>query len=80
LPALTVTPGEVAAKSLHAAESEALQRACEQVVLRTHSFQAPGFYDHTGYERRYAIEDLPKGSTDMVYVKRLRAASGADAA
>ena len=56
---------------MHAAESEAVQRGCEQVVLITHSFQAPEFYERLGYERKYAIEDRPKGYTDIVYVKRL---------
>jgi ribosomal protein S18 acetylase RimI-like enzyme len=57
---------------LRVAESEARRRGCEQVVVRTHSFQAPRFYEHLGYERRYAIEGLPKGHSDIVYVKRLR--------
>src|SRR5260370_16660 len=56
---------------VHAAESEAVHRGCEQVVLMTHSFQAPEFYEHLGYERKYAIEGRPKGYTNIVYVKRL---------
>jgi N-acetylglutamate synthase and related acetyltransferases len=56
---------------LRAAESEALRRGCEQVVLMTHSFQAPDFYERFGYERKYTIENRPKGYSDIVYVKRL---------
>jgi ribosomal protein S18 acetylase RimI-like enzyme len=59
-----------------AAESEAQLRGCEQVVLMTHSFQAPGFYERLGYERKYAIEGRPKGYADIVYVKRLRGKNG----
>ena len=57
---------------VRAAESEAVRRGCEQVVLMTHSFQAPGFYEYLGYKRTYAIEGRPKGYADIVYVKRLK--------
>lgn len=60
-----------------AAESEAGRRGCEQVVLLTHSFQAPEFYERLGYERKYAIEGRPKGYADIVYVKRLGGTTGA---
>ena len=62
---------------LRAAESEALRRGCQQVVLMTHSFQAPDFYERFGYERKYSIEDRPKGYSDIVYVKRLEDKGGA---
>jgi hypothetical protein len=41
-------------------------------VLATHSFQAPGFYERMGYERKYAIEGRPTGYADIIYVKCLR--------
>lgn len=56
---------------VRAAESEATTHGCEQVVLMTHSFQAPEFYQRLGYERKYAIEGRPRGYADIVYVKRL---------
>ena len=65
---------------MNAAESEALQRGCDQVILRTHSFQAPLFYQRRGYERRYSIEESPRGHSDILYVKQLRVPSGADTA
>ena len=61
---------------VHAAESEAVRRGCEQVVLLTHSFQAPKFYEHLGYNRKYAIEGRPRGHADIVYVKRLNRENG----
>jgi GNAT superfamily N-acetyltransferase len=57
---------------LRSAEAEALARGCAQVTLATHSFQAPGFYQRLGYERKYAIEGCPKGHADVIYVKVLR--------
>jgi GNAT superfamily N-acetyltransferase len=60
---------------LRAAEAEARRRGCVQVVLMTHSFQAPGFYERLGYERRYAIEGRPTGHSNLVYVRTLRAPS-----
>jgi GNAT superfamily N-acetyltransferase len=61
---------------LRAAETEAQRRSCVQVVLLTHSFQAPEFYERLGYERRYAIEGRPMGHSDIVYVKLLRDENG----
>jgi len=58
---------------LRSAEAEAVARGCAQVVLATHSFQAPGFYERMGYEKKYAIEGRPKGYADIIYVKVLQA-------
>jgi ribosomal protein S18 acetylase RimI-like enzyme len=57
---------------LRSAEAEAVARGCARIVLATHSFQAPGFYERMGFERKYAIEDRPKGHADIIYVKILR--------
>lgn len=56
---------------LQAAEDEAHRRGCLQVVLATHSFQAPEFYARLGYERKFAIEGLPNGHSDIIFVKAL---------
>lgn len=61
---------------LRAAEAEAAARGCARVVLATHSFQAPGFYERLGYERKYAIEEQPVGYADLIYVKVLGDTSG----
>src|SRR5262245_55294772 len=52
---------------LLAAEAEAAHRGCQQVVLSTHTFQAPGFYERLGYERMATIEGYPKRYADMIY-------------
>jgi GNAT superfamily N-acetyltransferase len=56
---------------LQVAEAEAVRRGCAQVILSSHSFQAPEFYERLGYEKRAVIADWPKGHADIVYVKRL---------
>ena len=63
---------------LRSAEAEAVARGCVQVVLATHSFQAPGFYERMGYERKYAIEGRPKDHADIIYVKVLQSENGAE--
>jgi len=56
---------------LQAAEAEARQRGCEQMILSTHSFQAPAFYERLGYERQAVVPDHPRGHANVTYVKRL---------
>jgi len=60
---------------LEAAEGEARQRGCKQVMLATHSFQAPDFYAKHGYEQVATLTDNPIGHTDILMVKRLQADS-----
>ncbi len=61
---------------LEAAEAEAAQRGCEQVVLSTHTFQAPAFYEQLGYERQATVPGQPKGHANVTYVKRIAPPGG----
>lgn len=61
---------------LRSAEAEAVARGCAQLVLATHDFQAPGFYERLGYERKYTIEDRPLGHANIIYVKIFRDSDG----
>ena len=56
---------------LRAAETEARRRGCRQVVLSTHSFQAPGFYERHGYTARATVRDWPAGHAGVVYARPL---------
>ncbi|MDP9222288.1 MAG: GNAT family N-acetyltransferase [Actinomycetota bacterium] len=58
-------------RMLHAAETRARELACHQMVLRTHSFQAPEFYARRGYEEAGVIDDYPRGHRDHFFRKPL---------
>jgi len=60
-----------------AVEAEARRRGCSQVVLATHSFQAPAFYERLGYKQQASIPDYPKGHAQLHYFKSFAATSGA---
>ena len=46
---------------------------CVQIVLTTHSFQAPGFYERMGYKKMYTLEGRPQDHAQLIYSKHLRA-------
>ena len=56
---------------LAAAEREIARRGCGQVALSTHSFQAPGFYAHLGYQECGRTPAYPRGHDQIHLVKRL---------
>jgi GNAT superfamily N-acetyltransferase len=53
------------------AEAEAIRRGCHQIVLDTHSFQAPGFYTKLGYQITGAHQDYPRGHQVYYLEKKL---------
>lgn len=57
---------------LQAAEVEANQRGCHVVVVDTHSFQAPAFYQKLGYTVVGSYTDFPYQHGQFFLEKRLR--------
>jgi N-acetylglutamate synthase-like GNAT family acetyltransferase len=58
---------------LSSAEVEASRRGCRQVLLTTHSFQAPAFYSRHGYREVVSVSDCPAGHAYILMKKVLDA-------
>ena len=58
---------------LAAFEQQAAALGCHQMVMHTHSFQAPAFYRKHGYQDVAAIDDYPTGHAWHVLRKDLQA-------
>lgn len=56
---------------VRAVEEHARARRCAQVILSSHTFQAPGFYSRLGYVEQARIADYPAGHSDIHFTKRL---------
>lgn len=56
---------------LAAAEGEARRRGCHQMLLTTHTFQAPAFYHARGYAEQGRFTDYPEGQAQVALGKRL---------
>jgi GNAT superfamily N-acetyltransferase len=56
---------------LNAAEKHAKTKGCQMVVLATHTFQAPGFYERMGYKQQAVVRDHPVGHASVVFKKHL---------
>ena len=56
---------------LASAEDEGVRRGCRQLVLATHTFQAPDFYAARGYREVGRVEAYPAGHAQVHLVKPL---------
>jgi ribosomal protein S18 acetylase RimI-like enzyme len=56
---------------MRAAEEEAKSRGCQQIVVETHDFQAPAFYQKLGFKIVGRVNDYPRGSQFLMLVKHL---------
>jgi ribosomal protein S18 acetylase RimI-like enzyme len=56
---------------MEAVEAEAINRGCDQIVLRTHNFQAPQFYIKLGFAAIGRIPDYPVGHQEITMIKLL---------
>lgn len=61
----------VGAALLDAVEGYAESEGCRIVLLATHDFQAPGFYERLGYEKQTVMQDHPVGYANIAFAKRL---------
>jgi GNAT superfamily N-acetyltransferase len=57
---------------LAAAEHEARARGCDVIILDTHDFQAPRFYERLGYKSVGRQDGCPRNSGQTWYRKDLR--------
>jgi GNAT superfamily N-acetyltransferase len=58
-------------KLLIAAEEEAKSKNCTIILIKTYSFQAPGFYEKNGYRIRQVIEGFPEGYNYFTLTKNI---------
>jgi GNAT superfamily N-acetyltransferase len=60
----------IGARLLVTAEVEAARRGCREVHLDTHSYQAPDFYRHRGYEILGELPGWP-GQTTRIFFRKI---------
>lgn len=61
----------IGSKIMAAAENEARNRGCKYVFVDTFSFQAPAFYEKSGYSCVFSLTNYPYAEERHYYVKEL---------
>jgi len=56
---------------LDAAETEAKERGCLTILVRSYSFQAPHFYEKYGYKAELILNGFPNGHSYFILAKRI---------
>jgi GNAT superfamily N-acetyltransferase len=56
---------------MKAMEADARRLGCTQMVLETHSFQAPAFYEQLGFAHAGGVTGYPRGEAFLLMVKPL---------
>ncbi len=51
--------------------AEAEARGCTQLLLATHSFQAPHFYAKLGFRELFRLNDYPRGHAEIWLLREL---------
>lgn len=65
----------IGARLMQAAETHARRKGCVVMLLSTHDFQAPGFYERLGFERQAVVADHPPGHASIILARRLQAST-----
>lgn len=63
----------VGAQLVRAVETHARAKFCTQIVLSSHTFQAPDFYRKLGFVDQAQISGYPNGHADIHFTKNLNA-------
>lgn len=60
----------IGASLLAAFESSAVDRGCTHVFVTSFTFQAPAFYERSGYEEMFRWEAVPTPGRDDVHMRK----------
>lgn len=61
----------VGSRLVDAVQTFARAKSCTQIVLSSHTFQAPDFYRKRGFIEQARISGYPRGHADIHFIKRL---------
>ena len=56
---------------LEAAEAVAKNKGCHTILVKSYSFQAPGFYEKHGYRIEHVLNGFPQGHNYYTLIKKI---------